>query len=296
MMRLHGKPIVWAIALSVLAGCSGKDEAELERATWGWDQAIMYESVKRVKELIASGADVNTRNKDGLTPLAYAIKNKEFEIGLLLIKAGADVNARDKNGCPILHRVAAMGRDKFAQALINAGADVNARDDHGYTPLHYYATKTTWRRGGDGDTDKVVPVLLSAGADINARANAGGEEDHGDTPLLLAVRCVNAEEVISQLLEAGADPNARDDEGNTPLHLEILQCRVLYRDDIITSLLGAGADPTLRNNDGLTPLQVAERDRSFLDEAYRLIKLKQLLGEDGTKNDAPPVPATKGDR
>ena len=54
------------------------------------------------------------------------------EVVTLLIKAGADVNAKDKYGVTPLHRAAAYNENpEVITILIKAGADVNAKDSDG---------------------------------------------------------------------------------------------------------------------------------------------------------------------
>ena len=78
------------------------------------------------------------------------------------IKSGANVNARDEDGMTPLHHTAKSkyGKPAIIKLLIDAGALVNARDDDGDTPLHYAVVY------GTADT---VKMLLNAGADPNAQ-------------------------------------------------------------------------------------------------------------------------------
>jgi len=47
--------------------------------------------------LVDEGADVNSRNEKGQTPLHFAVLFDHIEKAELLINAGADVNAKDKS-------------------------------------------------------------------------------------------------------------------------------------------------------------------------------------------------------
>lgn len=49
---------------------------------------------------------------------------------------GANVNSKDQNGWTPLHRAAFRGRIESVQLLLNYGAKVDLVDDIGYTPLH----------------------------------------------------------------------------------------------------------------------------------------------------------------
>ena len=50
-------------------------------------------NAEAAKLLIAAGADVNTRNKQGITPLHAAAAFASLEVVRILIAAGADVDA-----------------------------------------------------------------------------------------------------------------------------------------------------------------------------------------------------------
>src|SRR5688572_4081299 len=69
-----------------------------------------------VKQLIAAGADVNSRTLVGVTTLCYM----------------RDIRTRGETP---LHRAAAFGEPEMITALIDAGADKSAKDAHGESPL-----------------------------------------------------------------------------------------------------------------------------------------------------------------
>ena len=84
--------------------------------------------------LLAAGADVNAKDKDGTTPLMLA---KTAEQTKLLIDAGADVNAMRNDGKTALRFAVGWNNIEQTKLLIAAGADVNAKDSEGKTALMY---------------------------------------------------------------------------------------------------------------------------------------------------------------
>lgn len=129
-----------------------------------------YEDLARY--LIAKGADVNIKGKDGSTALIAAASNSKALVELLISK-GADARARMSNGIGVFTQCSnsiIAGRFPLAtaQLLIEKGADVNESPTfgaiEGYTPLMTAAKH---------DRQAFVKLLIKNGADINAKAKDG---------------------------------------------------------------------------------------------------------------------------
>lgn len=91
---------------------------------------------KEIAELlITKGADVNTKDITGITPLYRIASNGQREVAELLLAKGADVNAKTNNGFTPLHVGAQNGHKEVVELLIAKGANVNAKNDDGTTPL-----------------------------------------------------------------------------------------------------------------------------------------------------------------
>jgi hypothetical protein len=170
-------------------------------------EAVKKGDIDRVRELLAKGANVNTRDRHkdswtyAQTPLHAAAHEGHTYVARLLLEHGADLNARDKYGFTPLFYAAGGGHIDIVSILLEHGADVNARDKTGNTPLHHVALL---------GKAVVTKLLLELGADVNAR------DEYGWTPLHSAALRGNAD-VARLLLEHGADPSIRDKEGKTPL-------------------------------------------------------------------------------
>ena len=85
--------------------------------------------------LIAHGADVNERDRNGWTPLMTAACDDATDVKVLAAHGG-DPNAVSAQNLTPLGIAAQYGKEKAAVALIAAGADPGrASGDAGYTPL-----------------------------------------------------------------------------------------------------------------------------------------------------------------
>ncbi len=82
---------------------------------------------------LASGADVNTRDWNGRTPLMMTAFGADVEMLKLLVGKGADLNAQNASNWTALHYAAAAGRTENARVLVEAGAARDAATADGKT-------------------------------------------------------------------------------------------------------------------------------------------------------------------
>ncbi len=163
-------------------------------------------------ELLCCGRAVLIRGDDDRTPLhvavlAYSEEEREawLECIRLLLVAGAEVNARDREGVTPLHwLVISQAREPHEvaplmamQMLLAAGADVNAPDKDGWTPLISAAKY---------GAAHLVPALLLAGADVSAQDAAGNTALTHAVSAACSGRVPHAYEVV-QLLRAADTPS-----------------------------------------------------------------------------------------
>jgi len=122
---------------------------------------------KEVSKAIKKGANVNEKDKDGVTPLMKAKWNNDVKVIKTLIQAGANVNDRDNNSgaTPLIHFAWQNTNVEAIKALIEAGAKVNDRDNNDLTPLMYAAR--------DNTNLEVVKSLIDAGANVNDSTKQG---------------------------------------------------------------------------------------------------------------------------
>jgi O-glycosyl hydrolase/ankyrin repeat protein len=128
--------------------------ADVNQVYKGWtalqtaSMSINPGSMNTVPTLINAGANVNSTNPEGMTPLHLAAANTFLKFG----------------------SVATLQSDKI-NALINAGANVNAKDSNGRTPLIWAAMQGAIR--GLSEDTGIVQTLLNRGADPSVKDNGG---------------------------------------------------------------------------------------------------------------------------
>lgn len=154
---------------------------------------------KRVEQIIAKGANVNTVDSEGWLALSRAAANDRVEVIQTLLNHGANPNMANSNGWTPLHAAAREGRSAAASALLARGAQVNIVTPDGWTPLMFAAL--------NGYTG-VARVLLDHGAGVNIKSN------NGDAALDLAA-AKNREAMVQLLIQRGANVNSTDKKGKT---------------------------------------------------------------------------------
>jgi ankyrin repeat protein len=211
--------------------------------------AALADDSARISELVASGFEVDYRDRYGKTPLMVAAAFGNVDAVRRLLALGADIEAGDTvTGARALHHAARMGHAGLpaARVLAAAGADVNAGAFLGETPLHLAASY-----GHVG----MIAFLADSGASLETRDNEGvrpleaarrlGRMVAVETLLRLGARedtihdAVNAGDLarVRQLLRAGASANDLGLDGG-PLARAAAKGYVA----VAAALLDAGAD------------------------------------------------------
>src|ERR1035437_190931 len=90
-------PRLFAIAASAISSFGGLALGGSIR------DAVESSDPGKVKQLLASGIDVNTKDNDGWTPVLFATWLRDRPMVELLLAKGADVNAKDNYGKTPLH-------------------------------------------------------------------------------------------------------------------------------------------------------------------------------------------------
>jgi len=90
-----------------------------------------------VEFLLSKNADVNAKRVDGDTALMAAARSKNIDVFKLLIEKGADPLVKDTFGKTVLMDGASGGNKEIVSTLLKKGADVNNQDKFERTALVY---------------------------------------------------------------------------------------------------------------------------------------------------------------
>lgn len=134
-------------------------------------QAVQYNEIDRVKELIESGGtNVNTPDEEGCYLLHWASINNHVELVRYLISKGATVDVKGGNlqSTP-LHWACRQGGTETFFLLIDNGADKESKDATDIQPIHIAAQY---------GQIKILAYLLGSGVDVDC------EDNRGFTPLI----------------------------------------------------------------------------------------------------------------
>jgi ankyrin repeat protein len=208
-------------------------------------EAAKNNDLKMIEDLIKKGANVNSADDNGRTPLMYAAQaGSQQAVERLVNNHHADVNAKDKNDQTALMKSAIMGKNDGVKFLLDHKAKIDEYDKFGRTALTYSAR---------ADHTDVLKTLLHKGADPNIR------DEDGRSPLMEAAAKGNLEST-KELVKHFADVNAQTDRTKSTALMDAIE----KGNPAVIRLLAKRSDPDLQDSQGDTALMHLTRSpRAF---------------------------------
>jgi len=108
-----------------------KDEIKLKDTLI---EAVENIDLVSLNVLLAEGAEIDTADTYGNTPLIIASKIGNPRMITIILAHNPDVNAKNNHGETALLIAAEHGQADVAKRLIERGADVYAKNEDGFTP------------------------------------------------------------------------------------------------------------------------------------------------------------------
>ncbi|XP_004235236.1 protein VAPYRIN [Solanum lycopersicum] len=218
------------------------------------------EEIERLLRVNGGCRWLDSRDKEGRTPLHLAASKGLLGSGKALIGAGAQVDARSKDGRTALFRAAANGDCEMAKMLVEMGADPTLTElhlrrsaldiarakGHGVVVKILERGEAVLHAARHGDV-QLLETLLEKGATTNFRDQYGVAALH-----MAAIK--GKKDAVMILAEFGADLECQDIQGHTPLQMAVEGgCA-----HTVEVLLNRGANVNVKNNKGITPLSVSK--------------------------------------
>jgi hypothetical protein len=97
--------------------------------------ASMQGNLEQLKRLLDSGADVNAKDQEGWTPLAWAIRSRQWAVVKVLLEKGAEINGKPSLSRTAVIEAARNGHLEVVRALLDKGLEVDMKGKGDYTTL-----------------------------------------------------------------------------------------------------------------------------------------------------------------
>ena len=232
-------------------------------------------NIEIIEVLVSQGCHVDSRDKDGVTPLMLSALNDEPSAFQWLLQNSADPCLKDNNGSSLLHYATQGENTSIMNKLLSLGLDIDSRDTQGDTPLMFAAAfdkqsafQVLIENGADpslkddkgfsllhcavqGGNPSIINKLLLLGLDIDSRRKVPLDF----TPLMSAA-ADGKQSAFELLIQNGADPSLKDYCEENLLHFAARGGDIT----IINKLLSLGLDINSRSLPGETPLMHAAAD------------------------------------
>jgi len=136
--------------------------------------AIIYDDIDSVRELLSAGVDINGYDEFGSRPLICAVVKRSIKLVQILLEAGANPDIKDiEDGrTPLIQFATSIWSEDdlvIASLLLEARCDVNVQDNEGFTALMCAVNHTPRNDEARLARLKGIEFLLRFDADIDIK-------------------------------------------------------------------------------------------------------------------------------
>jgi ankyrin repeat protein len=232
-------------------------------------RATMAADVKTINNLLSAGADASRRDRQGESPLSYAVAHDLDEVVQVLRSAGVEkLPSESVIGPQAIVRAGSQGALGTILDLLDSGTPIDLTDDDGDTALtaaavHPGVVKVLAKRGadlshrnGEGKTAYMIAAASNRVRMVDTLKGAGSpidepEELEGLTQMQAMLNALRAK-------AAGSDGEEEDNESNVAVDGDELLMACLAGDALaVSKQIAAGVDVNYENDDGRTALAMA---------------------------------------
>jgi ankyrin repeat protein len=271
-------------------------------------RAAMVSDVKAIKELLAAGADSSRRDRQGQSPLSYAVAQDMDEVAQALRAAGVEKLPGDKASGPqaIVH-AGSQGALGTILDLLESGTPIDMTDDDGDTALtaavvHPGVVKVLAKRGADlshrNHDGKTAYMIAAASNRVRMVETLQAVGSPIDEPAELE-ELTQMQAMLNALREEASDSDADESDGNSDVDVDggefFMAC---HTGDALTvsRQIAAGVDVNYQNDEGRTPLMMAlgglglgEMSRRMERDFEQVIDTLLVAGADPNRGMMPPL-------
>jgi len=150
------------------------EETKAKLAMSALAEALGEGDVKKIKQAISHGADINAKGSGEQTPLLNSVLRNNAKLVKILLELGADVTIPEKDGYTVMHAAGFQGRVEALKILAKhkdktTGEKISLLDKHkdGFYPMH----RACW--GTHPKHAETVQLFLELGVPYDLAADNG---------------------------------------------------------------------------------------------------------------------------
>lgn len=233
-----------------------------EKEPWSKRSAIMDNTRSTVALLLNQGADPNSRDAIGNTPLHWALRYQDEQLVALLLKHDACVFVENNSGKPLVNNWRPTGVMKTLVEAANKLEMIEQCPQLSKKKVVMAPSKTD-RNSADKWTKQLFRASETGNLGLAAQAIKHGANPNtftkrGLAPLHLATKCrEEMPAMINMLLVAGADINGYSQKRYSPAVKSVTPLLTAVHNlcpESVAILLKKRADPNFADQDGYTAL------------------------------------------